>query len=138
VVQEPDRLGLAIEELMRFESPVPAGGARWATEDTDVNGVPVKAGDLIFLCWASANVDPAAFDHPLAVDIDRPANRHIGFAAGFHRCLGSHLARNELRVAIDQFHRRIPDYWLTEGETPRYQLQGVRQVEYLPVTFPPA
>jgi cytochrome P450 len=138
LVQEPDRLGPAIEELMRYESPVPAGGARWATEDTDVNGVPVKAGDLIFLCWASANVDPAAFEHPLTVDISRPANRHIAFAAGFHRCLGSHLARNELRVAIDQFHRRIPDYWLTEDESPRYQLQGVRQVEYLPVTFRPA
>ncbi len=137
VVAEPDLLAPTIEELMRFESPVPAGGARWATEDTDVNGVPVRSGELVFLCWASANLDPAVFERPLEVDVGRTDSRHIAFAAGFHRCLGSHLARNEMRVAIDQLHRRIPDYWVPEAETVRYQLQGVRQLEYLPVTFTP-
>ena len=135
VVSEPGRLGAAIEELMRFESPVPYGGARWATEDADVRGVPVRAGDLVLLCWASANLDPAAFSDPLEVDIEREENRHIAFAAGFHRCLGSHLARNELRVAVDQLHRRIPDYWVTEGDSVRFELQGVRQAAYLPVSF---
>jgi cytochrome P450 len=138
VVADPSLLAPTIEELMRVESPVPSGGARWAVRDTEVNGVPVKAGELVFLCWASANVDPAVFDRPLEVDIERPGNRHVAFAAGFHRCLGSHLARNELRVAIDQLHRRIPDYWVTEGEGIRFELAGVRQAIHLPVSFAPA
>lgn len=138
VIAEPVRLAPTIEELMRFESPVPVGGARWAREDTEVNGVPVKAGEMVFLCWASANLDPAAFEHPMEVDTDRTQNRHIAFAAGFHRCLGSHLARNEMRVAIDQLHRRIPEYWLTDGEQISYELGGVRQAKYLPISFDPA
>jgi cytochrome P450 len=138
VVADSGRLNATIEELMRFESPVPSGGARWATEDTEVRGVPVKAGDMVLLCWATANLDPEAFVHPLQLDIDRAENRHIAFAAGFHRCLGSNLARNELRVAVGQFHRRIPDYWITEGDSPRFELQGVRQADYLPVSFPPS
>jgi cytochrome P450 len=135
VVGRPSLLALAIEEIMRFESPVPSSGARWATEDTDVNGVPVKQGDLVYLCWASANLDPSLFPRPMAVDLDRSDNRHIAFAAGVHRCLGSHLARAELRTAIDQLHRRIPDYWITDGKQASYELAGVRQARHLPVSF---
>ncbi len=93
VVADPALLPAAIEELMRFESPVPGGGARWAVEDTEVNGVAVRAGEMVYLCWATANVDPRAFEHPLDVEPDRSPNRHIAFTAGTHRCLGSHLAR---------------------------------------------
>jgi cytochrome P450 len=135
VVDRPESLHTAIEELMRFESPVPSSGARWAVEDTEVNGVPIKAGDLVYLCWASANLDDATFDAPHSVDFDRADNRHIAFAAGIHRCLGSHLARNELRVAVDQFHRRIPDYWVPDGEHIEYELAGVRQARRLPIAF---
>jgi len=135
VIAEPALLAPAIEELMRFESPVPAGGARWATEDTEVNGVPIKAGELVFLCWASGNLDPAAVEHPLSVDLEREPNRHIAFAAGIHRCLGSHLARNELRVAVDQFHRRVSDYCIADGERVEYEFAGVRQAVRLPVAF---
>jgi cytochrome P450 len=134
-VGDPSLLPDAIEELMRFESPVPSGGGRWATEDTEVNGVTIKRGDLIYLCWASGNLDPTTFDGPLEVDLRRPDNRHIAFAAGVHRCLGSHLARVELRAAIDQFHRRIPDYWVTEGDAVEYEFHGVRQATHLPLTF---
>jgi cytochrome P450 len=137
VVERPDLLRTAIEELMRFESPVPSSGARWAVEDTDVNGVPIRAGDLVYLCWASADLDDSIFEAPLTVDLDRADNRHIAFAAGIHRCLGSHLARNELRVAVDQFHRRIPAYWVPEGERVEYELAGVRQARRLPVAFTP-
>jgi cytochrome P450 len=135
VVSDPALLAPAIEEIMRFESPVPSSGARWATEDTDVNGVPVKRGEMVYLCWASANLDPAAFADPMAVDIGRVENRHIAFAAGIHRCLGSHLARNELRVAVDQFHRRISDYRVTAGESVFYEFAGVRQANHLPISF---
>jgi cytochrome P450 len=135
VVDDPALLATAIEEIMRIESPVPYGGARWAAEDTDVNGVPVRRGEMVFLCWASANVDPSVFTSPLRVEIERSDNRHIAFAAGFHRCLGSHLARSELRVAIGQFHRRIPEYWVTEGDAIRYELVSVRQAARMPISF---
>lgn len=135
VVAEPSLLPAAIEELMRFESPVVASGQRWATEDTEINGVHIKKGDMVFFAWATANLDPGTFGHPMSVDFDRPDNRHVSFAAGIHRCLGSHLARLELRAAIDQFHRRIPDYWITPGEEPEYEWAGVRQARRLPLTF---
>jgi cytochrome P450 len=135
VVADPSLLPAAIEELMRYESPVPSGGVRFAVEDTDVNGVAVKQGEMIYLGWATANLDPGSFEHPLTVDFDRAVNRHIAFAAGTHRCLGSHLARVELRAAVDQFHRRIPDYWVTPGEEPVYEFGGVRQVKRLPLSW---
>ena len=135
VVEHPELLGDAIEELMRFESPARSSGARWAIEDTEINGVPVKAGDLVYLCWASANLDNSAFQDALTADLDREENRHIAFAAGIHRCLGSHLARNELRVAVDQLHHRIPDYWIADDDQITYELAGVRQATRLPITF---
>jgi cytochrome P450 len=135
VVADPSRLAGAIEEIMRVESPVPSGGARWATRDTEINGVPVKQGELVYLCWAAANLDPGTFAAPLEPDIERADNRHIAFAAGLHRCLGSHLARAELRAAIDQLHGRIPDYWVTDGDEVRYEFAGVRQAKHLPLTF---
>ena len=138
LVAHPEELGRAIEEIMRFESPVPSGGGRWAAQDTDINGVAVKKGEMIYLCWASANLDPAKFDRPFDTALSRENNAHIAFAAGFHRCLGSHLARAELRVAVDQLHRRIPDYWITEGDEVEYEFAGVRQAKRVPVTFNPA
>ncbi len=135
VVADPDRLAPAIEEVMRFQSPVPSSGPRWATADTEINGVPVREGDLIYLCWASGNLDPETFDQPLDVDPERAENRHIAFASGLHRCLGSHLARNELRAAIDQLHRRIPDYRLAGGAGLEFEFAGVRQATSVPITF---
>ena len=135
LVAHPEDLAKAIEELMRYESPVPSSGARWATQDIEINGVPVKEGEMVYLCWASSNVDPATFDAPFVANMDRATNPHIAFAAGFHRCLGSHLARAELRAAIDQLHRRIPDYWVTDGDAVEYEFAGVRQAKHLPITF---
>ncbi len=135
LVENPDDLPRAIEEIMRSESPVPSGGGRWAVRDTDINGVPIKQGEMIYLCWASANLDPSTFESPMAVDLAREPNAHIAFAAGFHRCLGSHLARAELRVAVDQFHRRIPDYRVADGHEVEYEFAGVRQAKRLPVSW---
>lgn len=138
LVAHPEELARAIEEIMRSESPVPSSGGRWAIQDTEVNGVPIKQGEMVYLCWASSNLDPAAFANPFEIDLQRESNAHIAFAAGFHRCLGSHLARAELRAAIDQFHRRIPDYWITEGDEVEYELAGVRQAKRVPISFPVA
>ncbi len=135
VLKDPSMIPAVIEELLRFESPVPSGGPRWAIEDTEINGVPVKVGDMIYLCWASANLDPESFEDPQEVRFDREHNRHIAFAAGRHRCLGSHLARLELRVALEQWHSRVSDYWVDPEGNPEYVYNGVRGAEVMPLRF---
>ena len=117
---------------------MPQGGGRWALVDTEVNGVPIKAGESVSLCWASANIDSTAFDRPQEVDLTREPNRHVAFAAGLHRCLGSHLARAELRASVDQFHRRVRDYSVTDGDAVQWAWRGVREAAHLPLTFTPA
>jgi cytochrome P450 len=84
----------------------------------------------------SANIDERGFPEPADIDFERPANRHLAFGGGVHRCLGSHLARLELRVALEQLHERIPDYAIKPGEEPKYSM-GIRAVEYLPLVFTP-
>jgi cytochrome P450 len=135
VMDQPSLVAPMVEELMRLESPVPSSGVRWATEDIEINGVPVKQHEMVYLAWASGNIDPEVFPDPLQVKFDRESNRHIAFAAGRHRCLGSHLARLELRCAIDQFHRRVRDYAVAPGEEVGYKFEGVRHASYLPLVF---
>jgi cytochrome P450 len=137
LMADPVLLGKAIEELMRFESPVPLGH-RWVTEDIEVRGRQFPAGSMVEVVWAAANVDPAVFADPLTVDFERPHNAHVAFAAGPHRCLGSNLARLELRVALEEFHQRIPEYEITPGKDVRYTNYGVRAAVHLPITFPVA
>ena len=137
LVADPSLLPSAIEELMRVHTPVVAGG-RHATADFEIGGVEVKAGDNIRVVWAAANMDPEAFPEPTRVDFERPNNRHIAFASGFHRCLGSHLARLELRVALETLHRRIPDYRPDPSRPPGYRNNApVRCVDPLPLVFTP-
>ncbi len=115
LVNDPTLTRSAIEELMRYESPV-TQGYRIAKADIDLpSGVHVPAGSWMLISWSGANVDPAAFVDPLTVDFERKPNPHIGFASGFHRCLGSHLARLELSVALNAWHERIPHYRIAEG-----------------------
>jgi cytochrome P450 len=78
LIDDPSRVAPMVEELMRYESPVPSSGVRWAIEDTEINGIPVKQGDMVYLCWAAGNLDPAVFDDPHEVKLDRQGNRHIG------------------------------------------------------------
>jgi cytochrome P450 len=79
-------------------------------QDTEVAGCPVQAGDMVFLPLSSANRDPREFEDADRVVIDRQVNHHLAFGAGPHRCLGSHLARLELTIALEQWHARIPAY----------------------------
>jgi cytochrome P450 len=113
IVAEPEVIPTAIEEFLRYYSFVTPG--RKAIADTEVAGCPIKAGQMVYLPLVSANRDPREFDQSDRVIIDRPANRHIAFGAGPHRCLGAHLARQELRVAMEMWHQRIPDYRLADG-----------------------
>ena len=137
LVADPALLPTAIEELMRVHTPVVAG-SRHATADFEIDGVEVEAGDELRVVWAAADMDPDMFPDPTKVDFERPNNRHIAFASGFHRCLGSHLARLELRVALETLHRRIPDYRLDPNRPPGYLNTGaVRCVDPLPLVFTP-
>ena len=105
----------AIEELMRYESPVTDGG-RVALTDMDLpSGEHVQAGTRMSVCWHAADLDPDFFPRPLTVDFERSPNKHIGFASGWHRCLGSHLARMEMVTAMEVWHERIPDYRIKDG-----------------------
>jgi cytochrome P450 len=125
----------AVEELLRWETPVP-GVPRVVAEEVEVAGERLEAGERVTVLVGSANIDESEFPEPGSVDFQRQANRHLAFGGGVHRCLGSHLARLELRVALEQLHERIPDYSIKPGEEPRYSM-GIRAVEYLPLVFTP-
>lgn len=133
LIEQPDILPSAIEELLRWETPVP-GVARIALQDIKVGGCPISKGERVNPLLGAANTDPAEFDDPEVVDFARSPNRHRAFGGGPHRCLGSHLARLELRVALREFHRRIADYGIRKGAELKYT-SALRSVESLPLTF---
>ncbi|WP_020661471.1 cytochrome P450 [Amycolatopsis benzoatilytica] len=131
-----DDLGLvptAVEEMLRWESAVCP--ARVVKEDHVLDGVQLRAGDKILIPFASANHDAAKFADPDDVDLARDPNPHLAFGAGNHRCVGSHLARLELRVAFEELHRRIPDYRLDPADPPVRHLSQVKGVLKLPLVL---
>lgn len=126
----------AVEEIMRYESPVPAG-FRYAEADIDLgDGLVIKKGEAIHASWSAANVDPTFFDDPLTVDFRRGRKDHMVFASGTHRCLGSHLARLEMRLAVEELLGRIPNYTVADDDSLVYDNVAVRMVKRLPITFP--
>ncbi len=133
VVDDPAVIPAAIEELLRFESPVPFV-PRIVTEDLELSGCPLKTGNQVLCLIGSANTDERIHERADVVEFDRQVNRHFGFGRGIHRCLGSHLARLELRVAIGEWHRRIPEYRIPDGVDLEYT-PLLRQVEQLPLIF---
>lgn len=136
LIEQPDILPPAIEELLRWETPVP-GVVRVAMHDVEVAGCPISKGERVTPLLGAANTDPAEFPNADVVDFRRNPNRHRAFGGGAHRCLGSHLARMELRVALREFHRRIPDYQIKPGVELTFT-RALRSVEALPLTFPVA
>jgi len=135
LADDPSIVAAAVEELMRFETPVPIVN-RIAMEDTELDGCPVKAKQRMRVMLSIPNHDPEIYGNPDTVDFARPVNRHIAFGGGVHRCLGSHLARLELRVATREWHRRIPSYSLPEGFELRYK-PALREIISLPLSFTP-
>ena len=126
----------AIEEFLRYISPV-AMEVRTTTTDVEIGGVRIPAGERVSVNWIAANHDPEEFENPDEVDITRQINRHYAFGAGPHRCLGSHLARIELRVLLEEVLDRIPDFTVDDDAVQRYG--GItRGVTSLPATFSPS
>ncbi len=135
LVDDPLLIPAAIEELLRWETPVP-GVRRVLSTDTEIAGEQLQAGTTVTVLIGSANTDDSEFTHADTVDFHRHDNRHLSFGGGIHRCLGSHLARLELRVALEELHRRLPDYALPPDTTLEYA-DGLRTVEHLPLVFTP-
>ncbi len=133
LVDEPELIPVAIEELLRAYSPVTM--ARIATKDIEFGGCPMKAGDKVLLSFASANRDPDVFERADEVILDREVNRHIAFGVGIHRCAGSNLARMEMRVAIEEWLLRIPQFRLAEHGEVTWAGGQVRGPRSVPVTF---
>jgi cytochrome P450 len=113
IVNEPAIIPMASEEMLRAYAFVAPG--RTATQDMEFHGVAFKKGEMVWLPLCGATRDPAAFPNADTVDFDRAENNHIAFGLGPHRCLGSHLARRELRIALEEWHARIPVYSLDES-----------------------
>ena len=109
LVDDPALVDTVVEELLRTETPV-VMVPRIVAQDATIGGVEIKAGDHAVIIIGAADTDEAEFPDAESVDLARDKNRHVAFGAGPHRCLGSHLARMELRVTIEEFHKRIPEY----------------------------
>ncbi|GAA4672634.1 cytochrome P450 [Gordonia humi] len=135
IIDDPDLIPSAVEEILRIEAAVVPG--RRAIRDVELGGVQIAAGDKIILILASANRDPREFETPADVDVNRSPNRHLSFGGGPHRCLGSHLARIELAVAMEVIHARIPDYRFVESDPPVFQASQVRGCLRMPIEFTP-
>ncbi|MCW2811923.1 MAG: cytochrome family protein [Friedmanniella sp.] len=113
LVEDPSLIDTAVEEFLRFYAPVTVG--RLAKEDVALHGRCVHAGERVVLPFASANRDPAVFPDPDEVQIDRRRNRHLTFGSGAHRCLGSNLARLEVKITLEEWLAVMPDFRLAEG-----------------------
>ncbi len=135
VQADPRLLPGAIEETLRFESPVARMG-RVATEDITLHGQTIRAGDKVWLSMAAANRDERQFRDPTRFDITRTDNRHLGFSVGPHYCVGASLGRAEAQIAIAAVLRRFPDLTLRPGAE-RSDNVTIRGFEHLPVTLAP-
>jgi cytochrome P450 len=133
LVEKPSTIPGAVEELLRWETPVTAV-PRIVKQEVEIHGQLLKKGEMVTLLIGASNVDATEFSEPERVDFERERNKHLAFGGGPHRCLGSHLARLELEVALQVWHERIPDYRVKPGETPRYS-PGIREVQYLPLVW---
>jgi cytochrome P450 len=114
IAEQPDIIPAATEELLRAFSFIVTG--RKAVKETEIAGCPVPAGSMVQIVLKMSGRDDSVYDGAGTVDLDREPGSHLAFGAGPHRCLGSHLARRELRVALEEWHRVIPDYRLGDGE----------------------
>jgi cytochrome P450 len=133
----PEMMSVAIEELMRYDAPVPHSTFRYATEDVELAGVTVPAGGQVIICLASANRDPAKLSEPQRLDLDRDDVRHLAFGHGIHFCLGAALARMEGQIALGSLLARFPEMKLAVADAELHWAHGdglvLRGLTELPV-----
>lgn len=137
LIREPDIMGRAVEELIRFGGSI-HGIPRTVAKEVELNGHTFCPGESVQVNYASANRDADEFPEPDRCILDRQANRHLGFGAGVHRCLGSNLARLEFRIGVEQVLARMPDYTLASDDAAVFHGNSVtRGYRSLPVVFTP-
>jgi cytochrome P450 len=132
LVDDPSLIPAAVEELLRWETPVMLV-LRTVKQDVELGGVHLKAGSHVSLVLGAANQDEAEFGDE-AVVFERDPNKHVAFGGSHHLCLGAHLARLELRVALEELHARIPDYRIADGADIHFS-PGIRQANHLPLVW---
>lgn len=137
LIREPEIMPYAIEEFIRFAGSI-HGIPRTVTRDVELAGHTFHAGESVQVNYASANRDAAEFPQPERCTLDRRQNRHLGFGAGVHRCLGSNLARLEFRIGVEQVLARMPDFTLATDTEAKFHGNSVtRGYRTVPVTFTP-
>ena len=135
---EPEVVDNAVEELMRYLSIIHVGPARTATEDVEIDGHLIKAGDTVLMHLPTANRDPEKFPgNPEELDLRRPASGHVAFGHGIHQCLGQQLARIEMRIGFTKLFQEFPDLRLdiAPEEVPLRTDMGIYGVHSLPVAW---
>ena len=131
-------LNPATEEFLRFFTPAPGDG-RTFSENVEVEGTKFKEGERLWISWAMANRDPAVFEDPNEIILDRKGNRHFSFGIGVHRCVGSNVARTVFKSMLTAVLDRMPDYVCDPAGTEHYETIGVIQgMKHLPATFTPS
>jgi len=138
LLDNPDRTrtAFAIEEIMRRHGV--ANNMRTALHDMELDGTLVRAGDLIMVASALHGLDPREFDHPDEVDFSRASKTPATFGAGPHRCPGASLARLEMRILVEEWLSRIPDFWVDPDEPVIQRSGGVNGILRLPLRWPTA
>ena len=137
LIENPDLIGAAVEEFLRFYSPSETL-TRTATRDVELGGRQIRRGDVVFISWVSANHDPSVFDNADGVRIDRAVNKHLAFGLGGHRCIGSSIARIESQLMLGDVLARVGDYQIdADAFTPYPGNLLMTGVVSMPVTFAP-
>jgi cytochrome P450 len=136
LVDDTTLVGPVIEEVLRLEPPAPMI-TRVTTEDVEVSGVHIPAKSPVLLWLGTANREPTRYQHPDEFDLTQADLGHVTFGGGVHRCLGSHLARRELRLVVEEFHKLIPEYEIPPGCDPEVKWPaGTIRLASLPLVFP--
>ena len=130
---KPEIIPDAVEEFVRAFGVVTT--SRYLTRDYDFHGAKMRKGDLVYVPFGVASRDPAEYPDPHRIDFGRENTRNISFSAGPHRCIGSHLARREFKIALEEWTTRMPEFRIKAGETPVVHSIGVWGVDYLPLTW---
>jgi cytochrome P450 len=126
-----------VAALLRYSCPI-QGFKRTARRAAEIAGRTVEPGQRVYMLWASANFDEEEFERPHEINIRRTTNRHMTFGRGIHRCLGSHLARLEVKVMLQQILRRLPDYTVDESKLELHHDVGIAYgYEAVPIRFTP-
>ena len=137
LIDDPSLIPAAVEEFLRHYSPSETL-TRTATRDVELGGRHIRRGDIVFISWVTANHDPAAFDDPDEVRIDREVNKHLAFGLGGHRCIGSSIARIESELMLRDVLARVGDYEIDiDGFKPYPGNLLMTGVVSMPVTFTP-